>query len=349
MTCYIFYFSGTGNTFLVTQWIKNEGFAKNIDVKLIPIEHNTQMPENIENDAIIGFLFPTHGFNAPPTVLKFLFNFPKGQKQKCFIMNTCAGMKIYKIFTPGLSGIAWLLPMLFLLLKNYKIVGSQPVDMPSNWIFLHPGLRKKVCSSIIEKQKKCVKKFTDKIFADKKAINRLIEIPFNIAVAPVAVGYYFAGRFFLAKTMIYTHNCNGCQICAKSCPANAIKMVANRPYWTLNCESCMRCINFCPQNAIQTSHSIFFVELLIFSLPIATATAAYFSFPIFDKLLQNNNIVSIIDAGIAIFISSVLYFILQRFLKWKLVSIIFKYTSLTNYWRLYKAPNIKLSNFRNKN
>lgn len=44
---------------------------------------------------------------------------------------------------PGLSGLALILPALMLRLKGYRIKGLRPLDLPSNWISLHPGLRGK--------------------------------------------------------------------------------------------------------------------------------------------------------------------------------------------------------------
>ncbi len=89
---------------------------------------------------LVGFCSPTHGFNLPPIVLTFIRNFPKVKNKDAFILNTRGGMKLYKLFLPGLSGIAQLLPALMLSLKGFRIVGMQPLDLPSNWLILHPGL-----------------------------------------------------------------------------------------------------------------------------------------------------------------------------------------------------------------
>jgi len=45
-------------------------------------------------------------------------------------------------------------------------------------------------------------------------------------------------------------NCNGCQLCAKICPTNSIRIIDKKPVWSKTCEQCMRCVNFCPKESI---------------------------------------------------------------------------------------------------
>ena len=83
-----------------------------------------------------------------PIMLKFIINFPKTKNTKAFILNTRGGLKMGKLFLPGLSGVAQIFPAVVLRLKGMKIVGMQPLDLPSNWLLLHPGLKMKVILSI---------------------------------------------------------------------------------------------------------------------------------------------------------------------------------------------------------
>lgn len=45
--------------------------------------------------------------------------------------------------------------------------------------------------------------------------------------------------------------CNGCAICSKTCPANNVEMVNEKPVWLHRCEQCFACLQWCPQEAIQ--------------------------------------------------------------------------------------------------
>jgi ferredoxin len=47
-------------------------------------------------------------------------------------------------------------------------------------------------------------------------------------------------------------NCNGCGLCARNCPVDAIEMQNDKPVWVKRtCTQCLSCINRCPQRAIQ--------------------------------------------------------------------------------------------------
>lgn len=153
--------------------------------------------------------------------LSFYFGSPGGDK--VFIMNTRAGMKLWKLYLCGLSGLAQLMSASILILKGYTIVGMRPVDLPSNWISVHPGLRKKVASSMFIRYERRVKLFASYILTGKRRYRALFDIIQDIAISPIAVGYYFVGRFVLAKSFVASHACTMCRLCIKSCPVKAIR------------------------------------------------------------------------------------------------------------------------------
>ena len=335
----IYYFTGTGNALAVANWISQIAQEQNILVEIRNITpsllvHKNNFPEN----TLIGFCYPTHGFNAPPIVIDFLLRFPK-MKNKVFVLNTRAGMKISKLFTPGISGLAQLLPAIILRIKGYKIVGFQPMDLPSNWISIHPGLRQKVVDSIFERCERISKQIAAKILSGKRVYKGLISLPIDLLISPISIAYYFYGRFLLAKSFIADFNCNGCGLCAKECPVKAIQMKNNRPFWTHKCESCMRCMNNCPQRAIQTSH-LFIVILwwLVLSvLPLCVMKELVQFNPIFTEYfnLFINGFILITGLPIVFFSYRIFYWLMKfRFFNW-----LFTYTSLTKYkfWRRYFA------------
>jgi len=251
----IYYFSGTGNAKNAALWITKIAEENGLMTHLINIDRfNTiDIPELSEN-ALIGFCSPTHGFNMPPIVLKFLWKFPRVKNVDTFILNTRGGMKLHKFFLPGLSGIAQLLPALILRLKGFRIVGMQPLDLPSNWLLLHPGLKKNVINSIYERCHGIVTDFAKNMLDGKRKYKALWSLPVDLALIPISIGYYFFGRFFLAKTLVATNACTNCNLCVSKCPVEAIKTVDERLFWTYKCESCMRCVNICPHRAIETTH-----------------------------------------------------------------------------------------------
>ncbi len=157
----IYYFSGTGNSKNVAIWLSQVAEENNIESQIINI---SQIDRRLsiaptEPDSLVVFVSPVHGFNYPPIMLNFIMRFPKG-KNKVVLMNTRAGMLIGKLITPGLTGIAFYLSALVLLkLKGYSIKAIFPVDMPSNWISLHPGLNDRTVKYLHEKSRERVDGF----------------------------------------------------------------------------------------------------------------------------------------------------------------------------------------------
>ena len=55
------------------------------------------------------------------------------------------------------------------------------------------------------------------------------------------------------RSFLVDDKCNGCGICARTCPAGNIEIVDKKPVWQNRCESCLACVNWCPKEAIQGS------------------------------------------------------------------------------------------------
>ena len=336
---YIFYISGTGNARASSEWIADEADKRGLKsvVQQIDRLENIAMP-SVHERPLIGFAFPTHGFNAAPIMLRFIAGFPRGLCKEVFLLNTRAGMKLYKLFMPGLSGVALLLPAFILWLKGYKCIGFRPVDLPSNWIPLHPGLKKKVIESIFIRCEKIVRKFADKIFSGKRVYRGLRSLPVDLAISPIALGYYIGGRFFLSKTFIANNNCNNCGLCIKECPTSSIKYVENRPYWKLTCESCMRCLNHCPQRAIEAAHGMATVFWIIFTvINTQLILLVVRTLDIQPDIWWWRIASDIIGIGGMVLIATLLYRIMHYAMGLKPVRYLIRFTSLTAlpFWRRY--------------
>ena len=336
---YIYFISGTGNAKISSEWIADEAHKRGIKTVVQQIDRleNIAMPDPGENP-LIGFAYPTHGFNAAPIMLRFMASFPRGLCKNIFLLNTRAGMKLYKIFLPGLSGIALLLPSFILLLKGYRCIAFRPVDLPSNWIPLHPGIRKKVIDSIFVRCERIVREFANKLLSGKKVYNGLYTLPIDILISPIAFGYYVAGRFFLAKTFIANYNCTNCGLCIKECPTGSIKLVNDRPYWKLTCESCMRCLNHCPEKAIEAAHGMAFGFWLVITAVNARIILTFIKITnIQPDTTWIKMLSQILSLGFTVFIPAGLYILIHYAMGFKPMKYIIRFTSLTSlpFWRRY--------------
>jgi flavodoxin len=84
---YIYYISGTGNAQASSEWIADKAEKRGLKTVVQQIDRleNIVMPLE-EERPLIGFAFPTHGFNAAPIILKFISGFPP---QLCNGIETC--------------------------------------------------------------------------------------------------------------------------------------------------------------------------------------------------------------------------------------------------------------------
>lgn len=327
----IFYFSGTGNARMIASWfskfaIENEVYCRIFD---ITSEGYIYLKE-IDSDALIVFISPVHGFNYPKITLDFIRSFPKGNNS-VVLMNTRAGMKVGKMVIPGLTGIAFFLSSFILKRKGYKTIGQIPFDMPSNWLSIHPALRKKAIEFIYEKNYHRVKKHFKILYSEETDFASNKDIIQDLLISPIALIYYLAGRYFLAKSYYASNKCNNCHLCIKQCPVQAIRLINARPFWSFKCESCMKCMNNCPSRAIEVAHGLWLVFIVLAS------TIGSF---LFRDWLPNTWIVRFLFFNLIFFILLlVLYRVQHWILNNKLIAQIISLTSLTHYkcWGRYKA------------
>jgi len=341
----VYYFSGTGNAKNTALWVGNEVKKAGIEFEIFNItkikNHEIPIPTS---KTLIGFISPTHGFHFPEIMRKFIKAFPKSENCDAFVMNTRAGVRFQKRTIRGLSGVLHYWSSIVLRLKGYKIVGLFPVDLPSNWISIHPAIEKKGTEIIYNHMEPKVRQFAKDLISGKRNFKAfsISEIILDIIVSPIAILYMLFGKYFFSKSFIASSKCNMCEICEKTCPVQAIKKVDKRMFWTYKCESCMKCMNVCPEKAIETAHG-FMIGLWIISSIIVDFLISYtLKFHVFEnwQWLRNESVVFLIDS-IAIFLFLFIgYRLMHWLMRFKIFERIFVLTSLTNYkfWCRYKSP-----------
>ena len=340
------YYSGTGNSKRVSEWIAETAAEKGMKTCVASFrDFDKEMISGFTGRTLIGFFSATHGFNMPHSMLKFLFRFRELRGSDIFIGNTRAGMKLSKFFMPGLSGLALYFPALVMLLKGYQIRSMYPVDLPSNWISLHPGLRPKVIDSMFVHYRELTRRYTEKVLSGRRVfLKAFILLPLDILVAPLAVGYYVVGRFIIAKTFITNEKCDNCGLCIKQCNTGSIVLSNGRPFWKLSCESCMKCMNYCPKRAIETAHSFFFIllfALILFINPFLSEKVV----ALVNRHLSGSGVAYevldfIVEWGVAIMLYVMGYRLMHWLSQYRFFNRLITVTSLTHwrFWRRYRAP-----------
>jgi len=346
----LYFTSGTGNAYRVCRRLARLIREGGGTVDLRPIESFAGRAVIPGQPAEILLLaMPTHGFTAPWHMIKFALRLPRGQKTPAASLATRASIRIGRWTTPGLSGSANYLISLILFLKGYRVKGILAVDMPSNWYTLHPMQSRESHRYVIDRQQKKIQRFFNRLWSGNRhwwTADNLYELLFGIALSWLSLAYLAVGRFFLAKLFFANTRCDGCGICARGCPVQAIRIRGKKkkwPFWRYNCESCMRCAAFCPQSAIEAGHSLGVILYFVTAVPAA--------FLLFS--LKGGSIpwLDFHGSWLAILINSV-YFYLALFaaygLFWLLIRIplvnrLFTWTTLTHIWGRYREPEVTLN------
>jgi ferredoxin len=350
----IYYLTGTGNALKAARWFEEHAGAAGMETELLPVDRFKRPIDPPAGEyTLVGFLYPTHGFCLPWYMLKFMLAFPRG-RNRLFCLNTYAGMTFGRFPLPGLSGIALMLPAIVLTLKGYRVRGLVSLNLPSNWISLHPGLTEHAVSVLVEHCRKKTARYAAALLSGGRTYRGLISIPFDLAVSPVAVGYLLVGRFWLAKMYMANSDCDGCAICSNNCPMNALIMKNGRPYWTFHCESCMRCMNLCPKKAIQVSYLFTAVSAyLLYGLlfPAIVMMLLRYSETAASIIQSKSYGIGFIRAWIILSIMFLCYRLVLRLTRFRPFDVMFARFTPTSFrfWRRYMAPGIGIKDFRRKN
>lgn len=336
----VHYLSGTGNSRRCAAWFAEEATTAGREVTLAPIEAGPPM-----GSGPLMVALPTHGFTVPWAMMKWLAQVPRSPGDPAWVLCTRAGIKTGPWHPPGAGCSAPFVAAALLAARGYRVRGAMSVNMPSNWMSFHPPQAERSTRAVVEHAEPIVRRFARAMLAGKRrwlSLNLLYELTLGLALAPVSAVYLAMGRIFLGKLFMANPKCNGCGLCAQSCPVGAIEMKGERPYWTWHCESCMRCMAFCPHGGIDCSHGwalaataltmlpalLFFVAPWLFPTPLAWALgiAAFIAW----------NYVGMF-AGYALFARLILRPSWNR-AAWR--------TALWRRFRRYREPDTKLRDLR---
>ena len=346
-----YFFTGTGNSYRVASWMADAARDAGAAVTVRPIE-SAQPGEEIGagEGALLGLAMPTHGFTAPWAMLRFALRLPRRANTHAAVVATRAGVKIGPVFAPGVEGTATYLTALILALKGYRVRGAIGVDMPSNWIALHPGLSPQAVAAIVARARVRTAGFVGTILSGQHRFAGWGDLLIGLLFFYVSLGYLLIGRFFLAKLFFASQRCTGCGLCAEYCPNGAIKMVGSgndrRPYWTLRCESCMRCMAYCPTRAIEASHLLGVGAYLLAAAVPITGLLAWLAAR--TSLLDFLEAVPrwVLDSIYPVVALILAYPILHLLLKVAWINWLFTHATLTHYYRRYHEPGTSLKDLK---
>ena len=253
MSAEIFYFSGTGNSFVVARDI-----GRRIGGTLIPIG------SAIKNEAIeaaadmTGIVFPVHNVaydGLPRIVHEFVEKLQIARDKYVFAVCTCGGGSGATVgnLRNALArrggnlacGFTVILP------SNVRPIADaqKRQKMFDDWT----KKREAICGYITARKAGHFETFSPFVMAvfapltplAHKLIHRMYaglagepNLPFLEVLPLVDRGFRTDER------------CTGCGTCAAVCPVENIVMVDGKPSWQHHCENCVACVHWCPESAI---------------------------------------------------------------------------------------------------
>ena len=249
----LFFFSGSGNSYVAAQEIQNR-FPMS---ELVSISAAIKSHEYKVKAKAVGFIFPCHGYTIPIPVKRFIEKLEFKKTRYIFAVATRGGTE----FT-GFDLICKILKH-----KNKKLSSAFIIDMPCSDPALgefkvptykqveafHADMRTKI--DIIEDTVKNAETYMDETYGERisksPAVNSFMEklVSFSMHnIAPKTRKYFYA-----------TADCIGCGLCAKICPSGKISIKDDMPEWSkkTDCYMCYACINFCPIECIQIYDKIY--------------------------------------------------------------------------------------------
>ena len=242
----IFYFSGTGNT-----WWVSERIAKGLDKRGLNATAHSIEQVSIEDASnkiagadLVGFGFPIYGSDVPRIFLRFLKALPE-QTQ---------GKDTFGYVTQlGWSGDGFNFLRGLVESKGYRLRWAAEFNMPNNIAIpffpfpysadydrFTPQLQKceqkirQVCQKIVIGQN--WREHSD-IFSRASAW---------IQRGPFRWMHDWAGNMW----SVDAEACTSCERCARICPVGNIRMADGFPVHGDDCVLCLRCFNYCPTLAI---------------------------------------------------------------------------------------------------
>ena len=248
----IFYFSGTGNTWWVTERLCEMLKEKKFEVEHISVESKKGKDEKIitkliENSDIVGFGYPIYGSDIPPNFMEFIKNLAPVKEKEAFVYTT---MMIF-------SGDGALVGRRQLRKKGYNVRQATNIRMPNNVKLPYPIFRRFPINNgeandwvKNEKALPKIKKLAEKILKKKRWLQGWDPVNVSGGLAQ-RLEMRFGNLWKYARNYsVDEETCTQCMQCVEFCPTNNITFENEKFNWGKKCVLCLRCYHMCPEDAI---------------------------------------------------------------------------------------------------
>lgn len=236
----LYTFSGTGNTFLAAEMLKEAFEQQGCSVDAFRIEDLRKSGESPAPGSydLIGIGAPVLGFTTPTIVTDFIDSLPEGGGQKVFIFRTAGGVE-----TVNYNASKSLLRRLQR--KGYAVNYERMLAFSSNWAMKYDT---QVILRLVEATRAKAAQLCAEVLAGKQRLYKagwLQRALLDLLTPLVNVGFRVFGKDYGVNA-----DCTHCGLCVRNCPVDNIHEVDGKIKFKFDCLSCMRCVYACPVQAI---------------------------------------------------------------------------------------------------
>jgi ferredoxin/flavodoxin len=232
----IYYFTGTGNSFVVAR-----GVAEQLEGDLIAIPSVVD-EESIRAEAkIIGVVYPVYMRGVPLIVKRFVKILRNLEGRYIFTIATCGGKAgaTINIFKKEIER------------NKGSLAAGFVVRMPGNYIPMYGAIEEERQRKMFEDVEEKTQYIVKYVFEGQRGVREFGKGFSNSFLARIVYHLVSPNIPKMDKRFYVDDTCSHCGICEKVCPVDNIDLAYGKPFWKGHCEQCLACLQWCPETAIQ--------------------------------------------------------------------------------------------------
>lgn len=243
----VFYFSATGNSLWVAQYISNSFNEPLCEVSGFIRKHSAEgLRYTLRDEAeMLFFVFPVHSWGPALVMLRFIRKLQlSGLKgNRVFAIGTCGDDCGYtdRIVRKELAD------------KCIPLEAFFSLKMPNNYILMRgfgvdpEPVKDEKLAMAPSGMEQIVKTINTRSYSESQILRTGMSWLKSYVVYPVFKRFVIGRQSFRT-----TDACISCGLCAKVCPTCTIVMQNGKPVWQgKDCVQCTACIHRCPAKAIE--------------------------------------------------------------------------------------------------
>ncbi len=242
----IFYFSGTGNTWWVSEELSHQLTGRGLKTKAYSIEKISQKEAValMEQSDLAGFGYPIHGSDLPRPMVEFIESLPDNANKNGFVFCT---QWLW-------SGDGAAVGASFLQKRGFNVLWGDHFLMPNNVTV--SVIRLPYTNSLTRLEKvrnragRRIKRFAARI-VEGKPFRHGFNYGAYLLGSMQRVPYRRVYHKLLNDIAVDSKTCIDCGDCVRLCPTGNLFYQNGDIMTRGNCALCLRCYNFCPVAAIK--------------------------------------------------------------------------------------------------